>query len=153
MAYVPATLGVLHALFATVWVGGMVFAYMVLRPAAGEIEAPERLRLWRRVFARFFVWVWHAVVIMPLTGYAMVFVIFGGFGGVGLHVHLMQGTGWLMIILFLALFFGPYRRFRAAVEDADWPEAGRHLAAIRRIVGINMAIGLITVAFGAARWF
>jgi putative copper export protein len=34
---------VLHILGAIVWVGGMFFAYMVLRPAAGEMEGPTRL--------------------------------------------------------------------------------------------------------------
>ena len=45
------TLGLLlHSLAATVWVGGMFFAYVVLRPVAGGLEGPARLALWRGVF-------------------------------------------------------------------------------------------------------
>lgn len=45
---------VLHSLAAAVWVGGMFFAYMALRPAAGALEPPQRLTLWRGTFDRFF---------------------------------------------------------------------------------------------------
>jgi uncharacterized membrane protein len=37
----------LHVLAALVWVGGMFFAWMVLRPAAVKaLEGPARLTLW-----------------------------------------------------------------------------------------------------------
>ena len=43
----------LHLSSAIVWVGGMFFAYVCLRPAAIELlEPPARLRLWRGVFSR-----------------------------------------------------------------------------------------------------
>src|SRR5690242_8595479 len=88
----------LHVLSAVAWVGGMFFAYLVLRPAAGPLEPPLRLALWRRVFDRFFPWVWAAVALLLLSGYGMVFVGFGGFRGAGLHVHVMQATGILMML-------------------------------------------------------
>ena len=47
-----------HILGAVVWVGGMFAAYVCLRPAAGALEAPQRLKLWRGFFAKFFPWVW-----------------------------------------------------------------------------------------------
>jgi uncharacterized membrane protein len=139
----------LHVLAAVVWVGGMFFAYMVLRRAAGPLEAALRLPLWRRVFERFFLWVWGAVATLLLSGYAMVFVGFGGFGGVGIHVHVMQATGILMMLLYFHLYFAPWRRFRAAVDGGAWPEAGRQLDRIRRLVAINLALGLLTVLVGA----
>ena len=38
----------LHVIAAILWVGGMFFAWMVLRPvAAGQLEPPARLTLWR----------------------------------------------------------------------------------------------------------
>ena len=57
---------VLHVLGAVVWVGGMFFAYVVMRPTVVELlEGPERLRFFERSFARFFVWVWIAVAVVP----------------------------------------------------------------------------------------
>ena len=52
----------LHVLAAMIWVGGMFFAWMILRPAAmAALDGPARLKLWVNVFQRFFVWVWVAV--------------------------------------------------------------------------------------------
>jgi len=138
-----------HVLAAVVWVGGMVFAHQVLRPAAGPLEPALRLALWRRVLGRFFPWVWTAIALLLLSGYGMVFVGFGGFRGAGLYIHVMQATGILMMLLYFHLFFAPWRRFRRAVEAADWPEAGRQLDGIRRLVAINLVLGLVTVLVGA----
>jgi uncharacterized membrane protein len=40
-----ALLIALHVLAVVVWVGGMFFAYMVLRQSAGPLEPEARLRL------------------------------------------------------------------------------------------------------------
>ena len=153
MAYATTVLHLFHAIFAVVWVGGMVFAYMVLRPSVDELDAPVKLSLLAAVFRRFFVWVWHAVVLLPLTGYGVLFQAYGGFAGSGMHIHLMQATGWVMIFIFLGLFFGPYKRFKAAVAAEDWAAAGRHLPTVRRLIAVNMLIGLATVAIGASGRF
>ena len=51
MNHAPVVLALaLHMLGAVVWVGGMFAAYLCLRPAAGSLEAPQRLRLWRGFF-------------------------------------------------------------------------------------------------------
>jgi len=141
---------ILHTLSAVVWVGGMFFAHQVLRPAAAALEAGPRLTLWSSVLGRFFVWVFAAVVLLLLTGYAMVFGVYAGFGGIGLHIHLMQGIGILMMLLFLHLYCAPWRRFRTAVARQDWAEGGRQLGQIRTIVTINLVLGVIVVAIGSS---
>ena len=140
----------LHALAAIVWVGGMAFAYLYLRPAAGPLDGPVRLGLWQRVFARFFVWVWIAAVVLPVTGYVMVWGQWGGFESMPLHAHLMHGLGWTMVAIFLYLWVGPYRRFKAALAAGDPPAAAAALDRIRLIVKTNLAIGLINAAIGAS---
>lgn len=135
----------LHGLLATLWVGGMFFAYVVLRPAAQDLEASLRLPLWARTFSRFFPWVWAAVIILPLSGYLLVARLFGGFAHLPLYVNVMQGLGVLMILLYLHLFFAPYRRLRRGVEAGDFVKAGQALGQIRQLVGINMVLGLITI--------
>ena len=143
----------LHALAAVVWVGGMFFAYMVLRPSAGPLEPPLRLALWQRVFRRFFPWVWLSIILLLVSGYAMLFLRFGGFAGAGPHIHVMQVTGILMMLLFFHLFFVPWRRFSHAVETGTFPEAAKALNQIRRIVAINLVLGLVTVTVGASGRF
>jgi uncharacterized membrane protein len=140
----------LHILSAVVWVGGMFLIYVCLRPALGTLEGPQRLRLVRATFQRFFPWVWAAVVLLLASGYWMVFMTFGGMARLGLHVHLMQGIGWVMIALFLWLFHGPWLAFKRAVDAQDWAGAGAKLDRIRQIVAINLPLGLIVVVIGAS---
>ena len=140
----------LHMLAAVIWVGGMFFAYMVLRPAALELEAPQRLVLWSRTFSNFFPWVWGAVVVLPATGYWMITNVFGGFSQIGVYVHVMQAIGIVMILIFLHLYFAPYRRLRRAVAASDFATAGKQLTQIRMMVAVNLTLGLVTVIVAAA---
>lgn len=131
----------------------MFLAYVVLRPSAGPLEAETRLALWQRVFRGFFPWVWASIVVLLASGYAMIFLYFGGFAGAGLHIHLMQGIGIVMMLLFGHLFFGPWRRFSQAMEARDFAQAGGRLNQIRLIVAINLTLGLLTIIVGASGRF
>jgi len=141
---------VLHSLSAVVWVGGMFFALLVLRPATAPLDPGPRLDLWSRVLERFFLWVMVAIGLLLASGYAMIFGVYGGFSGIGLHIHLMQGVGIIMMLLFFHLYFAPWRRFQAAVRRQDFPAAARQLNQIRAIVATNLVLGLVTVAVGSS---
>jgi uncharacterized membrane protein len=138
----------LHVLSAVVWVGGMFAAYVCLRPAAGVLEPPQRLRLWRNFFAKFFPWVWVAVLLLLASGYWMLVNTFGGFAGAPIYIQLMQGLGWLMIVLFVWLFHGPWLALKRAVDAQDWPAAVPQLGRIRQIIMLNLPLGLIVVIIG-----
>ena len=140
----------LHVLSAIVWVGGMFFAVVILRPAAGKLEPPDRLPLWQRVFGGFFPWVWIAVVLLLATGYWMIFGQWGGFAELPLHVHIMHTIGWIMVLIYLHLWFGPYKRFKAALGAGEPPKAAANLNQIRWIVTTNLVLGLITAIIGAS---
>jgi uncharacterized membrane protein len=143
----------LHILSAVVWIGGMFAAYLCLRPAAGPLEAPHRLALWRRFFAKFFPWVWVSVVLLLATGYWMLTAHFGGFKGAPLYINVMQGLGWIMILLFFWLFHGLWMKFKRAVDAQDWPAAGAQLNRIRQIIAINLPIGVVVVVIGGTGRF
>lgn len=141
----------LHTIAAVIWVGGMFFAHMILRPSAVQVlEPPLRLNLWVQVFKRFFFWVWLSIIIILATGYWMVFGFYGGFGNIGTHIHIMHGIGILMVLIFLHVFFVPYRKLRHAVVVEDFAEGGKRLGQIRTLVGINILLGLVTSAIAAA---
>jgi uncharacterized membrane protein len=135
-------LKVLHVLSAVVWVGGMFFAYVVLRPSLAVLEPPQRLALHAQVFKRFFLVVWHAMPLIVLTGFAMLFGYFGGMAGVGWTIHTMLLLGLIMAALFLAIWFGPYRRFRDTAERAQQAQAAD---TIRKLIAVNLILGLIVV--------
>ncbi len=154
----PAFAGLLlalHALASTIWVGGMFFAYMALRPvAASVLDPPQRLPLWAGTLAHFFAWVGGSVIVLLATGFALIFGYYGSMAAVGGHVHTMLALGLIMMALFLYVYFLPYRSLNRAVDAADWPEGARQLARIRRMVAINLILGLLTVCIGAGgRWF
>ena len=141
----------LHVLSAVVWVGGMFFAYMCLRPvAATQLEVPARLQLWVGVFGRFFPYVWAAVVLLPLSGYLMIFSLWQGMANAPLYVHIMNGLGMVMILIYLHVFFAPYKKLKNAVTTEQWPVGGKALGQIRMLVGLNTAIGLSLIAIAAA---
>ena len=86
----------IHLLAVLVWVGGMFFAYVVLRPAAVEVlEPPHRLRLWDAVFRRFFNWVWGAVGALLVSGLYMIY-LYGGIAHAARHVQIMLVLGLVM---------------------------------------------------------
>src|SRR6266853_3402329 len=131
---------VLRSRSAVVWVGGMFFALLALRPATAPLEPGPRLELWSRVLERFFLWVMVAIALLLASGYGMIFGVYAGFQGVGLHINIMQGIGIIMMLLFFHLYFVPLLRFRAAVGRQDYPEAAGQLNQIRLIVLINLVL-------------
>jgi len=142
----------LHIFGAVVWVGGMFAIYVCLRPALGTIEPMPRLQLMRVTLRNFFPWVWIAVVLLLISGYWMVFSS-GGFARLPLHVNLMQGIGWVMIVLFFYLFHGPWLAFKRAVDSENWASAGASLDRIRRIISINLPLGLVVIVIAASGRF
>ncbi|WGZ92637.1 MAG: CopD family protein [Candidatus Thiothrix putei] len=140
----------LHVLAVVIWVGGMFFAYMALRPiAATVLEPPQRLTLWNGVFGRFFPWVWAAIITILASGYWMLLGPFGGFANAPVFVHLMNGLGLIMMLIFFHVYFAPYQKLRKAVAAQSWPDGGKALAQIRVLVGINTLIGVITILLAA----
>ena len=144
----------LHLLSAVIWVGGMFFAYVVLRPSMGALlELPERMRLWSGVFARFFKWVWMAVFLLPGTGFYMIY-LYGGMAVVPRFIHLMLLSGIVMMVIFVYLFFACYVYFNRLVEEKEWQQAAEKLATIRKLIAVNLTLGVLTVcvAMTATVW-
>src|SRR3954454_13003518 len=105
---------VLHVLGAVFWVGGMGFALLALRPALMALEPPQRLLVHEGALKRFFLIVWHAMPILLLTGYSLLFGWYGGFVGAGWHIHGMHLAAIVMAAIFVALVTGPWNHSRAA---------------------------------------
>jgi uncharacterized membrane protein len=143
VALMGIALGV-HVLSVVVWVGGMFFAYQCLRPSLAQMMPAERSALWSRVLQRFFFWVLLAVPAILLSGLAMIYFS-GGFAAAGLRVHLMLGLGLLMMGLFLHVYFAPFKRLKRAVLDGEVRYAADQVSAIRKLVAVNLSLGLVVV--------
>jgi uncharacterized membrane protein len=142
----------LHVLAALVWVGGMFFAWLVLRPATvAALEGPARLRLWVEVFRRFFGWVWAAVAVLAISGIGMLHLRFSGFETAPRYVQVMIGGAIVMFALFMRVQALMLPELRAAVQAEDWAAGAGVLARIRRMVGVNLLVGLAVVGVASSR--
>ena len=135
----------IHLLAVLVWVGGMFFAYVVLRPAAAEaLEPPQRLRLWNAVLRRFFNWAGGAIGAILITGFYLIYQ-YGSITHVASHVHIMLALGLLMMVIYGCVFFACYVPFSLHVARQHWKEAEERLGNIRKLVALNLALGLLTI--------
>lgn len=140
MAYLIA----LHAVAATIWVGGLFFLVGILRPAASSVPLAERLPLLSVAMGRFFLWIWIAIIVILITGYAMIGLL-GGMASVPLYINVMQGLAWLMFLIYGHMFFSPWRRVRAALKAGALGDAGRAMNQLRLFASLSLLLGLIVI--------
>jgi len=141
-----ATLKSIHLLAMFVWLGGMFFTLVCLRPALGVLEPPPlRLRLMNAVLRRFFVAVSWAAGLMLATGVSML----PSGASSGVHpvpaITAMAALGVVMICVFVFVRLVPFRRLQAAIAEGDAPGAAAALNGIRVLVVLNLAIGVAIV--------
>ena len=136
----------LHLLSAIVWIGGMVFAHFALRPAAvATLAPPQRLPLMSAALGRFFKLVTGAIVVLLATGLHMFFAR-GGFDAARAGVLVMFGGGVAMMAIFGHIAFAGYPRLRRCVAEENWPAAAAQLNTIRRLVEVNLVLGVLIIA-------
>ncbi|MBL1320941.1 MAG: CopD family protein [Methylophaga sp.] len=140
----------LHILAAVIWVGGMFFAYTALRPVATtQFEPPVRLTLWSAVFKRFFPWVIVSIIVLLGSGFWMIYLL-GGMAAIGMHVHIMLLIGIVMTLIFFHVYFGPFKKLNNSVIIEDWPTGGAALNQIRKLILLNLALGLLVIIIASA---
>jgi uncharacterized membrane protein len=144
MPMIQAALLCLHVLAAALWVGGMATMHFAVRPAAAQaLPPPQRLPFMAAALGRFFAWVGVAIVVLLLSGLAMI-LLSGGFAAAHWRVHWMFGLGLVMIGIFVLIRVGAYRRLQQSVAAGIWPAAAVHLNRIRHLVVANLLLGTAT---------
>jgi uncharacterized membrane protein len=145
----------LHVLSAVIWVGGMFFAYVCVRPSLpGILEPPQPARLWRAALGRFFRWIWLAVPTLLVSGLLMAGARYGAPSAWPFWLHGMFGLGIVMMLIFMHVYFAPYRRLGRALDAGDRTLAAASVAQIRRLVAVNLALGVCVVVLASGgRWF
>jgi uncharacterized membrane protein len=136
----------LHLLAAIVWVGGMVLMHFVVRPAvAAALEPPQRLPLMTAVLGGFFAWVSASVGMILATGFAMMYLLESGGARPPVYLHVMLGIGVVMALVFAWIRLREFPALRVAVAASTWPAGAAALLRIRRLVTINLVLGVLTV--------
>ena len=144
-----------HLLGVIVWVGGMFFAHVALRPSAAELlQPPQRLPLLAATLGRFFIWVTVSIVLILMSGVAIMVLFASNAGRIGPHIHAMSAIGTLMMVIFGHIRFSAYKRLRVAVAAQDWPAGGAAMNLIRQLVFLNLVLGLVTtvIVFVGRGW-
>jgi len=144
-----------HLLGVIVWVGGMFFAHVALRPSAAELlQPPQRLPLLAATLGRFFIWVTVSIVLILVSGVAIMVLFASNGGRIGPHIHAMSAIGTLMMVIFGHIRFSAYKRLRVAVAAQDWPAGGAAMNLIRQLVFLNLVLGLVTtvIVFVGRGW-
>jgi uncharacterized membrane protein len=146
-----AILKLLHILAIVVWIGGMVFAHFFLRPAAMQLDAPQRVRLMHDTLQRFFSAVLVSIGVVLVSGLWMIGRLAKETVQAGLSFNMpldwtiMATLGIVMMAIFGHIRFALFKRLGKAVAASDWPAGGAALASIRTWVGINLVIGVAII--------
>lgn len=134
-----------HVLAVIIWIGGMFFGLVALRPAVRDMDALTAARFWCTVLGRFLPWVWAAIVMLLASGTYMVFNGFGGFSGLPWFVQFMMGIGIFMMMLVGHLSFSVFKKLKRAVAAGDATLAAKPLRQMRIIMDVNLILGLAIV--------
>jgi uncharacterized membrane protein len=145
------TLTLLHLAAAIVWMGGMTFMLLALRPAALlALEPQPRARLMAQVWQRFFRLVLGSIVVLLATGghlfgSGMKATLAAG-GSVPLGWAVMAGLGVVMALVFGHIHFAGFAKFKRAVAAAEWPQAAKAAGQIHLLVVLNFVLGWVAIA-------
>ena len=139
----------LHILAATIWIGGMFFAYVLLRPALGTIDPNQRLTIWANTLKKFFPWVWLCIVTLLATGFLLISLM-GGFSNAGIRVYTMMTLAVIMMAIFKFVYVAPFKHLCRAVEQQQWEVASFALGTIRTLVATNLVLGMATIVVAVA---
>ncbi len=133
-----------HLAGVAIWIGGMVFAYFCLRPAAAAVlEPPQRLPLWSAALGRFFRLLRWVVAAVLLSGLAMLLQV--GLANAPPGWHAMFVLGLVMAGVFGHVDRALYPRLRKACAASDWKAAAAALDRIRQMVALNLVLAALTV--------
>ena len=143
----------IHLIASILWMGGMAFMLMALRPAALAIMDPQpRARLMVEVWQRFFLIVIVAIVALFTTGTNLYTTAFraakaaNGSGSLPLGWSLMLVIGIAMMLIFGHIYFAGFRKFKRAVAAAEFPVAAEAAAQVQMLVVTNFVLGWVAIA-------
>ena len=143
----------IHLVAGILWMGGMAFMLLALRPAVlAHMEPQPRARLMGEVWRRFFAIVLLAIVALFVTGGSLYGSAFRaareatGVGSILRGWNVMLGMGVLMMLIFGHIYFAGFKKFQRAVAAGEWPLAAKAAAQIHTLVVANFVLGWLAIA-------
>ncbi|WP_448588634.1 hypothetical protein [Thermocrinis sp.] len=118
----------LHLFFATLWVGGMAYTLLFLRPSLGSLPETHRQGFVKTLYGKFFAGVWLSILVLFITGMGLWHGYRKDFSSNFLF-HLKLFLFAIMVLNFAYIYFFLYRKNR--------------FSAIPNLIAINFLIALV----------
>ena len=142
MNYLVWLVTAIHLLCVVLWVGGMAFLLLTLRPSANAIDPAARLVLQGAVFRRFFRTIWQVMPMAIVSGLLLLILLYSH-QKMPWEVMVMQTGGVLMAALFIGTVLVPNKRFQAKL--AAGTATAEDAAPVRRLIWLSLAIGAVVL--------
>ncbi len=104
----------LHLFFATLWVGGMAYTLLFLRPSIKSLPESSRHTFVKGLYGKFFMGVWLSILILSITGMGLWHGYRKDFSSNFLF-HLKLLLYALMVLNFAYIYFFHYRKGKFSV--------------------------------------
>ncbi len=119
----------LHLFFAVVWIGGMIYSLLFLRPSLKEIAQQEtKDKFLRAVLSKFFLTVWISILVLFISGMGLWHGYRRDFTENTLF-HTKLFLFGLMVFLFFYIYFFLFRKNKPT-----------H---IPNLIGVNLFMGIL----------
>jgi len=147
MEIVTALIFWVHMLAAVVWIGGMVFNLLVVRPSMGVVDLPQRLKLADNILRRFIPVVWISVGLLVLTGLLMTLKRVASFEillktGYGNILILKLTVVAVMISIVASIRYSLLPRFESLI-DSQSNDLNKVLGQMVTLVKVNLVLGVL----------
>jgi uncharacterized membrane protein len=138
-----------HQIGFVILLGSIFFLLFVLRPAARDLATgDERLMVYLRYYKHLFRWAWIALLLLWLSGTGKMLTL--DIHNLPPQVGLMAGAGAVTTVLTLLAHFAFYHQMDEAIFEQHWPRAARRGSRVRRVMALNLLIGLMLIVAGVA---
>lgn len=139
----------IHILAVIIWLGGLFFLVVVLGPSAKSLDAAAASSFWYGTLSRSLAWGWLSLALIVVTGVAMVFLVFGGYGYIPNIHRVNMAIGIPAIALYGYVYLVPWRQFSRAVRSNDRVVAAKKLRQVRTLLATILVLAL-SAAFTSA---
>jgi uncharacterized membrane protein len=140
LSYVVWLVTAIHLLCVVLWVGGMAFLLLTLRPSVSVIDPTARLALQGAVFRRFFRSIWQVMPMAIVSGLLLLILSYSHHA-LPWPVMVMQTGGVLMAAIFIGMVLVPNKRFQAKL--AAGAATAEDIVPIRRLIWLSLGIGAV----------
>lgn len=140
----------LHLLATTVWIGGMSFNILVLRPSLTIVDPPQRVKLVGQVLNRFLYLAWISILILIVTGIFTATPTNLNYGILLSIKHIIVTAMVIIVAIISFILFPKLRKFISQTGSMKLSsEITELLGRIVLLVKFNLILGIIVLLITA----